>query len=179
MSISVKYVSCVLLVTHVISVTSFTLVIFVTHVTLVTFIIHVNFITHVTFVTNVTSVTHINLRSGIPVALEANETSSVPETSSIPQTSNVERNTSSLPVSYFEYYNRLAIKAGYNLDVNHIVYLYASEVKDDESITQMKEHTGGQCSIGVLVNPASVFTILLLNSSPFQLFCFTCVFSNV
>ena len=51
------------------------------------------------------------------MALEANETSSVPETSSIPQTSNVERNTSSLPVS--EYYNRLAIKVGYNLDVNH------------------------------------------------------------
>ena len=53
------------------------------------------------------------------MALEANETSSVPETSSIPQTSNVERNTSSLPVSYFEYYNRLVIKVGYNLDVNH------------------------------------------------------------
>ena len=60
-----------------------------------------------------------------------------------------------------------------------IVYLYASEVKDDESITQMKEHAGGQCSISVLVNPASVFTILLLNSSPFQLFCFTCVFPNI
>lgn len=60
--------------------------------------------------------------------------------------------------SYFDYYQRLAINAGHNLDRNHIVYLYASNRDlEKNEIKKMKEDAGGRCSVGKLQNYDVIF----------------------
>jgi len=66
--------------------------------------------------------------------------------------------STSMPLSYFDYYCGLATRAGYSLDRNHILYLYASNLDLDQSqIELMKKHAKERCSVGVLVNQSSLF----------------------
>jgi len=65
-----------------------------------------------------------------------------------------------LPVSYFDYYKRLAMDAGVQVDSNHVLYLYVSTKSNETTFDLMKEHSQGLCSIALLSSNSSCYQLL-------------------